>query len=288
MAHKPILITGATGNVGGALLALCQERGVPFRAGMRQRKPEHPSIDVADQVLLDLTRPETFAPALEGVAGIFLVRPPAISKVQDTLNPLLDVAASAGVEHVVFVSVQGADENRMVPHHGVEQHLLQGQLPYTILRPGFFAQNLGDAYRRDIREDDRLYVPSGDGKAAWIDVRDMADVALRVFFQPEHQGKGYTLTGDVALGFADVARLLEASLSRPISYQAASIPGYLWHLWRRRRLPLMQILVQTILHVRFRGGHAAAIDPTLSQLLSRRPRQMSEYIEDHLQLWTAD
>ncbi|WNZ26011.1 hypothetical protein HJG54_26415 [Leptolyngbya sp. NK1-12] len=50
----------------------------------------------------------------------------------------------------MFVSVTGADQNPFVPHHAVEQHLKAHNRTYTILRPGFFAQNLGDAYRTDI------------------------------------------------------------------------------------------------------------------------------------------
>lgn len=83
------------------------------------------------------------------------MRPPPISKVEETLNPSCDAARAVGVRQITFLSVAGAGKNSIVPHHGVEKHLQKGE-GYTILRPGFFAQNLQDAYLRDIVKDDRI------------------------------------------------------------------------------------------------------------------------------------
>ena len=122
------------------------------------------------------------------------------------MNALTEPALAAGVEHVVFSSVAGADTNRVVPHHRVETHLRDHAPSWTILRPGFFAQNLADAYRRDIVEDDRIYLPAGNGRVAFIDTRDIGDVAGAVFADPApHRGKGYTLTGPRAVTFDEVA-----------------------------------------------------------------------------------
>ncbi len=153
----------------------------------RARRALGDDVEVAP---LDFARPATFGPALVGVRALFLMRPPAVANVRDTLLPLVDAAAAGGVEHVVFLSVAGADTNRWIPHHAVEAHLRAGRVAWTLLRPGFFAQNLGDAYRRDIVEDDRLYVPAGDGAAAFVDVRDVAEVAALAFAAPDaHRGR---------------------------------------------------------------------------------------------------
>jgi uncharacterized protein YbjT (DUF2867 family) len=65
----------------------------------------------------------------------------------------------------------GAEPKRWASHHAVEQHLLRSGVSYTLLRPGFFAQNLGDAYRHDIRERSEIVVPAGRGRVAFVDVR---------------------------------------------------------------------------------------------------------------------
>ncbi|HET6531949.1 MAG TPA: SDR family oxidoreductase [Actinoplanes sp.] len=282
----PVLVTGATGNVGGATARALIDLGRPVRvagtdvAALRRRFPG------AEAVALDFTDPGTFEPATRGAGGLFLVRPPAVSRVGPTLNALVDAAARNGVRHVTFASVTGADTNRIVPHHRVETHLRGAGLPWTILRPGFFAQNLADAYRTDILDDDRIYLPAGSGRAAFIDTRDIGDVAATVFADPDaHRGAGYTLTGPQAFDFATVATLLTGVLGRPIRYQPATVAGYLRHL-RRRGAPVTQALVQTVLHTGLRRGPAGRVDPTLPRLLGRPARTLEQYVHEHRETWT--
>ncbi|GAA3350034.1 NmrA family NAD(P)-binding protein [Amorphoplanes nipponensis] len=286
-ASRPILVTGATGNVGGAVARSLLGAGLPVRVAGTDVDRLRALFPPAEPVHLDLRRPGTFPAAVAGAGGLFLVRPPAIARVGPTLNALLDTAARAGAGPVVFASVTGADTNRVVPHHRVETHLRASGQAWTILRPGFFAQNLADAYREDIRSGDRIYVPAGSGRAAFIDVRDIGDVAAVVFRDPgAHRDTAYTLTGPEALSFAEVAALLSDNLGRRIRYQPASIPGYLRHL-RRRRLPLLQCVVQTLLHAGLRRGQAAPVDPTLGRLLGRPPRTMAQYVSDQRGLWMS-
>ena len=159
---------------------------------------------------------------------------PAVGNVKTTLNPFVDAARAQGVGHVVFLSVAGAESNPILPHHAVEAHLAARSDDWTVLRPGFFAQNLGDAYRRDVVEDDRLYVPAGNGRVAFVDVRDVGEVAA-------------------------------AALGRTIRYERSSIAGYALHL-RRRGMPAAQVAVQTILHIGLRFGQAEKVDSSLAAL----------------------
>lgn len=194
-------------------------------------------------------------------------------------------AAAAGVGHVVYSSVAGAESNPIVPHHRIESHLESSPLAWTMLRPGFFAQNLATAYAADIRGDDRIHVPAGDGEVAFVDARDLGEVAAIVLADPTpHVGRGYTLTGPRAVTFAEVAASLSGVLGRPIRYEPATIVGYLRHLGRRG-LPVPQRLVQTVLHVGLRRGDAADVDPTLARLLGRPARDIDDYLADHAELF---
>lgn len=281
----PVLVTGASGNVGRAVVAGLQARGVPVRAA--GTNPEslarlHPG---ADTVRLDLHDPTTFGPALDGARGLFLVRPPAVASVGPTLNALLDVAERSGIAHAVFCSVAGADTNRVVPHHRVEEHLRASSLPWTILRPGFFAQNLADAYATDIVRDRRIYLPAGKGRAAFIDARDIGEAAAIVLADPAaHRSAEYLLTGPESLSFDAVAQILAAELGHPVDYRQATALGYLRHVHRQGR-PWMQALVQTLLHVGLRRGQADVVDPTLHRLLGRAPRTLEQYVHDHRAAW---
>lgn len=279
-----IFVTGSTGNVGSAVTSCLRGRHIRFRIGARKPDTIRP-LDNVEVVEFDFLNPSTFQSAVRGCDAVFLLRPPAISDTKATLNPFLDVARNEGVRQVVFVSVAGAAHNPLVPHHAVEQHLQRGPEGWTIVRPGFFAQNLGDAYRDDIVRDHRLFVPAGAGRAAFVDVRDVAHIAVDALVDPAtHTGQAYTLTGPEALSFSDAAAILSSELSHSIRYQPATIPAYFFHL-RRRGMPLGQVLVQTVLHVGLRFGQANTIDQTLERLLGHRPRTLREYVRDHRRLW---
>lgn len=280
------LVTGSTGNVGREVVRALLERGVSVR--MADRDPSGARAlfgDAVTSVRLDYRDPSTFGCAA-GADALFLLRPPAIANVVKTLIPFVEEARRAGVRHVVFLSVAGAEKNKLVPHHAVEQHLVRGS-GWTILRPGFFAQNFGDAYRRDIAEDARVYVPAGRGRVAFVDVRDLADVAAEALIAPkEHDGRAYTLTGGEAVDFATAASQLSEALGRTIRYVPASILGYIVHL-RSREMPWAQVGVQTVLHAGLRLGQAERVDPTLERLLGRRPRALRDYFQDHRATWEA-
>lgn len=218
---------------------------------------------------IDFRDSRTWASALEGHRAVFLVRPPAIADVQRNLNLnlFIDQASKSGVKHIVFLSVAGADQNRFVPHAKVEAHLASCGKAYTNLGLGFFAQNLQDAYLRDIVEDDRIFLPAGRAQVNSIDVRDVADVAAVVFANPErHRAESYSLTGHAAVPMDYVARIMSEVTGRPINYEAVSILTYMLHL-HRRKLPAGAIIIQTILHTLLRNGQGAQYEPTLEQLL---------------------
>ncbi len=115
-----------------------------------------------EAVHFDFRDDATFGPALEGVSRVFLIRPCDLSR-RPHPQPVCRLCLSGRVEAIVFSSVAGAETNPIVPHHRVETHLWGSGIAWTMLRPGFFTQNIKTAYRRDIIEDDRIYVPAGDG-----------------------------------------------------------------------------------------------------------------------------
>lgn len=285
--RRPVLVVGASGNLGSAVTTGLLAAGVPVRAAGADPARLEARFPGARGVRLDLLDPDTFRPAVAGAGGVFLVRPPAIARVGPTLNALVDVAADEGVEHVVFSSVTGADTNRVVPHHRVEQHLRAGGVPWTILRPGFFAQNLADAYRDDIVREDRIVLPSGNGRAAFIDARDIGEVAARVLADPApHRGAGYVLTGPEALDFDQVAEVLTRELGRPVRYDPTSALRYARRVHAQGR-PWAQAAVQTVLHTGLRRGQAETVDPTLERLLGRAGRTLAAYVHDHRDTWAA-
>ncbi len=281
-----VLVTGALGNVGREVVLACAGRGLLVRAADRSASKLLEKFPECEGVRFDFVDRATWPEALAGADYVFLLRPPPLGDMDATLNPFVTAAYAAGVRHIVFLSVAGADRMKWVPHRKVELHLQSQGADWTVLRPGFFAQNLGDAYRRDIVEDNRVYVPAGQGRIAFLDVLDAGEVAAKIFANPEpFRGKALTLTGPEAITFDQVAILLSSVLGRRIRYEPASIPGYVWHVRSQRHMSWMQIAVQTFLHVGLRGGDAERVEPTVKELLGRPARSMREYIERSAAAW---
>lgn len=280
---EPVLVTGASGTVGRLVAEALRTRGAVVRAGVRRINEVEPDLLPVE---LDFLRPETFPAAVAGSGAMFLLRPPAISKVGPTLNALVDCAVQAGVRRVVFLSVIGAGRNPLVPHHRVERHLERAALAHTFLRPGFFAQNFEDAYRLDILEDDRILVPAGSGRIAFVDVRDIAELAALALTNPvHHAGRAYDLTGPAALAFDEAASQLSRILRRTIRYEPASVGAYARHL-RARGMPSAQIAVQAVLHLGLRFDQAERVDPSLGALIGRPPHSLQSYFEAEAPLGT--
>lgn len=273
-----ILVTGASGNLGSKLIERLEFASINYRKAVRKADP-----DCIDQVTFDLLNPETFKSAVLDCDVVFLLRPPAISNMKQTLNIFIDVARKNGIKHIIFISVAGA--NRMVPHYAVEQHLKAGPLDWTILRPDFFMQNLEMAYQSDIRYQNEIYVPAGNGQISFIDVVDLAEVASKVIQDPTNYfGKTYTLTGPEALSFKKVASILSVELGRPIQYRPACVVGYILHL-RKQRLGLLQIIVQTTLHFSLRFRRAQVADNLLADLLGHQGNTMKDYVRRERMKW---
>jgi uncharacterized protein YbjT (DUF2867 family) len=278
---RPVLVTGATGNAGREVTAALRRRGLPLREARRNG-------DAApDAVALDFTDAVTWDRALEGCGALFLMRPPPISDMRGTLIPFVARARALGVRRVVFLSVIGAEGSRWIPHAAVERALMAGPADWTILRAGFFAQNLHDAYRRDIREEDRIHVPAGAGRVAFLDLRDLAEVAVHALATDDLLGRAIDLTGPEAVSFADVASALGTALGRPIRYEPASVWGYVRHL-RRRGAPWMAALIQARLHVGLRWGEAEAVLPDIPRILGRPATPVAEVIARDTGPWSRD
>jgi uncharacterized protein YbjT (DUF2867 family) len=145
MPGASILVTGATGTGGRHVARGLAERDADAVAATR--RPDA----VADDLSLSAVRFDFEAPAtyeiFEEVDRVCLVRPPALAAIWNSILPALRGAEQAGVAHVVFLSLLGAEQNPFVPHRWIEWALLRSGMEWTVLRPSFFMQNLATTHR---------------------------------------------------------------------------------------------------------------------------------------------
>ena len=257
-----ILVIGATGNVGREVVRLLSVVDYPVTAAVRNIIDAQKSFGSNVRcVPFDFTNPHTFTDAFAGINKLFLVRPPAIADIHK-ITPALEAAKRSGVKEIVFLSIIGADKNRIVPHYAIERSIEQLNMPATFLRCSFFMQNLNTTHREDIRLRDRLFMPAGNGRTSFIDVRDIAAVAVKFLTEEYHQSqelseinRAYQLTGPVALTYSEVATTFTNVLGRPIYYTNPSIPIFIWEMLRQG-FPLQFILVMVGIYTTARFGLA--------------------------------
>ncbi|MEU5187502.1 NAD(P)H-binding protein [Streptomyces klenkii] len=214
-----ILVTGATGNIGSALLEELHARGIGPLRGLTRDAARVVFPEGVEAVEGDFTKPASLKPALDGVRSLFLV---------SRLGPdadILEVARQAGVEHVVLVSsITVQTHPRLGPageNLAVEQLLKSSGMAWTILRPTQFASN-ALMWAASIRDHETVRAPYADTALPTIHPADIASVARVALTQPGHQGHTYALTGPEPVTARQQVEAIAAALGREVPFAEIS------------------------------------------------------------------
>lgn len=216
-----ILVTGATGSNGGAVMQNLIGRGANFRALVHDETKAQAITDTGVEVVTaDYLQPETLDAAFEGIDKVFLVTPwdPDAAKMASNA---IAAAKRSGNPHIVRLSEASpppVNELRGgVLHVEIDAELQASGLPYTLLRPTYYMQNTMGA-AQSVSSDGMIYMPFKDGKLGMIDMRDVAETATKLLTEDGHEGKTYVLTGPASIGLDDVANELSKALGKEVKY----------------------------------------------------------------------
>lgn len=225
-----ILVIGATGTVGTALLRELSHRRVSVRALVRDRtQATAVQSPVVAPVVGNLRNPTSLDAALDGIDRVFLLSPPAPDQVVLQGNVVEAIQRTGRSVHVVKVSALGAEPEAPVPlarwHAITEAQLQTVRVPTTLLRPHVFMQNLLQT-ADTIRADGLFFGALGDTAIPFIDARDVAAVAAEILVRGGHEGRTYTLTGPQALSYTQVATLLSSVLGVSVRYVDLPLERY--------------------------------------------------------------
>jgi uncharacterized protein YbjT (DUF2867 family) len=260
-----ILVLGATGNVGSAVVEAALADGHEVRAVSRSGNGLPAGADV---YLGDLHDASTLTPALDGVDAMFTLAGYA------GLAQTLTDAAGRGVARVVLLSSSSAPSgnraNAVAKYHiESEDSVRASGLDWTILQPNAFMSN-ALRWRRQILAGEAIREPFGDIALSIIDPADIAAVALQSLATPDHHGQSYRLSGPEALTAGDRAEILGAALRRKLTVVVASDEE------AREGLPPAYA---DAFHEFYRGGliDETTVHPTVLQLLKRPPNTFADW-----------
>jgi NAD(P)H dehydrogenase (quinone) len=223
LPEPTVVVTGATGRLGGRVARRLAERGVAQR--LLVRSPERaPRLPGATAVRGGYGDRDAVLRGLDGAKTVLMV---SASESADRLSEhraFLDAVAEAGVEHVVYVSFFGAAPDAAFTlardHFHTEEHIRASGLAHTFLRDNFYAELVPDL----VGEDGVIRGPAGTGRVAFVAQDDIADAAAAILAGPaDHAGVTYDLTGPESLTLDEAAAVLSRELGRTVTYQPETV-----------------------------------------------------------------
>jgi uncharacterized protein YbjT (DUF2867 family) len=274
-----ILITGASGSVGKTVLREAIGKESKVRAMYRSKEEAAKAPAGCEPVLADFSDKQSLRAAMNGVTSVYLVCSP-IPQLVELESNVVDVCKESGVKHVVLNSALGAgDYGKSFPswHRKVEDKLKASGISYTILRPNGFLQNIVAFNAASIRTQGAFYVAMGDAKVSYLDVGDIAVVAVKVLQGGAHSGKTYELNGPEAVSNEELAKRISKVSGRKVSFvdipEAAQRDAMLG-----LGMPEWQVTALLELQQYYKQGGGAKTDGLLKSLLGREPVTLDQYL----------
>jgi uncharacterized protein YbjT (DUF2867 family) len=279
---KYILNIGATGNVGSKVVNSLKRRGESLKITYRNlEKLKNFGWKGIETTYFDYNKPETFKNAFEEVSKVFIVAPSGDPNSFEIMRPFLEYIKKVKLEHIVFLSALGADDNDQNPLRLIETEIISSKIPYTILRANFFMQNFLEGFLEEsIENRNGIFLPAGNGKTSFIDCRDIAEVAAVCLTEKGHANKEYVLTGGEALDHFNIAKILTKYLGREITYYPLSDDEYR-EILRAVNFPEAAIDFMISLYTPVKLGMAANITKDVHSLLKRKPTTFKKYVKDY-------
>jgi (4-alkanoyl-5-oxo-2,5-dihydrofuran-3-yl)methyl phosphate reductase len=276
-----ILVTGASGTIGSALVSELCARGAAVRVFVRDARKVAQLPPAVERAVGDLDAPDTLRAAMRGIERVFLLSP-AIDPAQ--LARSLSAAEAEGVRHVVKLStLEAATGSDGIArwHRAEEQQVQASGLSWTFVRAGNFASNALN-WAASMRSDSTVFAATGDGQSAPIDPRDIAAVLALALTGPaqEHAGQAYPLTGPELLSVAQQVAILSDVLHKPLRVVDVD-PDSMGAQLRSRHAP--DVLVDALVELwkRIRAGDGAHVSDCVPKLLGRPARTFEQWAREH-------
>ncbi len=256
------LVIGGTGKTGRRVVERLQARNLPVRIGSRSAVP---AFDWHNEASWDAS--------LAGVDAIYITYTPdlAIPGATDAIRALVTRAKAQGVKRAVILSGRGEAEAQ-----ACEQIVMESGLEWTVVRASWFNQNFSEGAFIDMVHAGEIALPAGDTPEPFVDVDDIADVAVAALTEAGHHGEVYEVTGPRLMTFHDIATELSRATGREIRYTEIPHDAFIDAVAAsgapKDVVWIMDYLITTVL-----DGHNANLTHGVQRALGRPPRDFADY-----------
>jgi uncharacterized protein YbjT (DUF2867 family) len=291
-----ILVTGATSMVGlevvkQLLRSITKDVSIKAAGRSIENVKRVVNSDRIEPVQIDYYKSETLVEAVKDVDRVFLVTPFQSDMVELTSNLLKEIKNAGNIKQIVKLSVLRGDDvdhgiiaDRL--HLQAEKMIEDSGISYTFLCPTFFMQSFVSFFPQKIKDQSVFYLPAGDGKVSFVDVRDIAAIAVEVLTNNNnndgrHNGKAYNITGPEAISFGQAARILSEQVGKKISYVSISeddarkgMKDIGWDEWR------INFLIELYNIIRL-GYLSEVYSSPVEEITGKRAISFSQFAKDY-------
>ncbi len=260
-----VLVLGGTGKTGRRVAAGLKAKGIPIRVGSRSASPP-----------FDWNKDASWDACLHDVEAVYITYAPdlAIPGATDAIQAFVERARQKGVQRLVLLSGRGESEAQAC--EGIVQ---ESGLEWTIIRASWFFQNFSESAFVDMVHAGQITLPAGETPEPFVDVDDIAEVAIAAFSEPGHAGEVYEVTGPRPMTFAEVADELSKATGRTIQF--VQVPHDLFVQEARAAgapkdvVWMLGYLFSTVL-----DGRNAHLADGIQRALGRAPRDFADYARE--------
>ncbi|MDO6761484.1 NmrA family NAD(P)-binding protein [Tamlana sp. 2_MG-2023] len=277
-------MTGATGNIGYEVIRFLTEINGANKiiAGVRNVKKAQNVFKAFPQLEythFDFEDFNTYDKALNSIDKVFLLRPPHISDIETYFKPLILKIKEKQINQIVFLSVQGVEKSKAIPHNKIEQLILEQGLDHIFLRPSYFMQNLTTTLIKDIKTKREIILPAGQAKFNWVDVQNIGEVAAMLLSKFGHfKNQAIEITGLENKNFENVTTLINSIIPTPISYRNVN-PITFYRIKKREGMVSGMIMVMILLHFLPRFQKEPKISDFYERLIGKKPTDLKAFIQ---------
>ncbi|PWS26142.1 NmrA family transcriptional regulator [Pedobacter yonginense] len=259
-----ILVLGANGKTGRRISSLLKGKGMDVRSGSRHAEPKFDWVDDS-----------TWPGAVENIISIYISYQPdlAVPRAIKDIESFVEMAKKTGVKKLVLLSGRGEKEAEQA-----EQVVVNSGLEWTILRASWFNQNFSEGYLLDPILAGYVALPAGEVKEPFIDVDDIADVAVAALTESGHVNRLYELTGPRLLSFNEAVNEIAIATDRKIHYEKLSLEAYK-EMLAVYEIPKDQIDLIGHLFSEVLDGRNASIADGVFEALGRPAKDFSEFAQ---------